>query len=395
MSDSNQKNSDEQIQAASFLDQVIQENKQKEENPFPLAKKRKDFFLEDLPVPSWFYEGFLPKASLVFFAGTPGSYKTFFALKIASSLVEERMLADAIEVKNVPDSISKICEECPNLLLIEEEMNASIIQDRLKFLSHTEEKSDFHLLLSTAFKLSAKENISELKAFCLKNKIKLIFMDPFSSVLGSDDENDNAKISEILDHLRREIVDNQEIGASVVLIHHPSKNAKGVVNSLRGAGDIFGKADHALLFEKTENSPETTITCIKSRLTDLSEIPSIKLQFRKSPGDQKMTVAITEVKTAQQKRNDDSKVKEIKNLITQTFKKIGKPTHKKYLIEAGGMKKNGTFDRAWKEMIDGNEIKCDAETELFSYSEPKTGLIYTTDDFIPAPPLDSNPGIPF
>ena len=364
-----------------FFDRVIAEKEAMLSNPFPKAIELQDFLKLDLPEPSWFYNGLVPQGSLIFFAGAPGSYKTFFAMRMAVALSEGRMIFNSAKDEDMV-SLEHLIPPAPtNVLLIEEEMNAIQIQDRLKRMALTQPSSaQFHLHFSSGFKI--KESMGNLKVFCLKNKIKLVIMDPFSSVLGANDENDNAEVSKTLDLLRHEIIDNTEINASVVLIHHPAKSANGGTFSVRGAGDMFGKADHVLKFELKEETSSTKITCIKSRISEVGKIPIITVAFKKQITG-RFEVELSEVISKMDDQRKEDKVGDIIEQLRQTFRSRDNLATQKDILEASGLTRTGSFLRAWKELVDKKEIFFLSNKKGFKFIDPKAPPIPYV------PPIDS------
>jgi RecA-family ATPase len=69
------------------------------------------------------------------------------------------------------------------------------------------------------FKLSSQTDVALLKDYLKTNEIKLLVLDPFSSVLGASNENDNAEVSKIMD-VMRELINELNIG--IIFLHHPA-----------------------------------------------------------------------------------------------------------------------------------------------------------------------------
>jgi hypothetical protein len=321
-----------------------------------------DFFLEEYPDPGWHVEGLIPKASLVFFAGVPGSYKTFLALACSFAMREGRNLFDRIAT---PKSMGNKTEPA-NILFIEEEMNGGIFQIRMKAMIRDGNpvRSNISVSTSSGFKLSKPEDVASLRSLCIERNIKLVFMDPFSSVLGARNESDNSEVSEILDGVRRAIVDDPAVGASVVMIHHPAKNAEGESDSLRGAGDITGKADHIMVFKRDDKLPRTTIRCFKSRLVDKTDEPILEVEFKKKddliglilmdatkPGDYVPPI----------KETKKTKVEELSENMAKAAKALGKPTSQKEMLAWMRITKNGTTDDAIRMLKEKGQIVINAD----------------------------------
>ena len=336
------------------------------------AKKIKtveEFLSETFPEPGWHVENFIPTQSLVFFAGVPGSYKTFLAIACAFAMREGRNLFDKIDT---PKSFGTKTNPA-NVLFIEEEMNGGIFQTRMRAMSRAEypKQSNLYVAMSTDFKVAKDGDLSELRKFCVERKIGVVFMDPFSSVLGIDNENDNAKIAPVLGNLRRMIIDDPAVGTSVVMIHHPAKNSTGDGTFLRGGGEILGKADHMVHFERDAVLPKIKVTCEKARQVDKSEVPILEIEFRKKNDLIGLILVGSElpVEAASKDDKEQEKVDQTIRSIRRAFEKLGKSATKEEI--SAWIKANAqttTLGTAWFTMIDGGEVE-ELEDGKFSYKK--------------------------
>lgn len=347
----------------------------------------------DLPAPAWHLYGLIPESSLVFFAGAPGSYKTFFALKAAYALATgaplyDRVCENGTQVETKPSGTS--------VLFVEEEMNIVLIQARMKMFAlgrsispppgGGEMDPPLRFILSGGVKLTDEAKMAELVTVVKTHNVKVIFMDPLSSVLGAQDENDNAEVSTTLDLVRRTLVDS-ELGVSVVFIHHPAKNAKGNVSSLRGAGDLLGKCDHAITFERSEVMPQTTVSVLKSRLVDTGELPIVTVGFEKvvdlgsigpleSWSENKMMMnAVASVSGREavesRARELDGKEGEVRERIVEYLRSFGgSGATQQQTYTALGMARTGTFLRSWRALVLEGLVIRDARTNTFVCPKP-------------------------
>lgn len=348
-----------------------------------VTMERRELLALELPAPSWLVPNLVPAASLVFFVGKPGSYKTFMAMKVACSLASGARLFDETDCS--ADEFSAPLAPC-SVLFVEEENNASLVQARVRKISALPpDPSSLHFALSTGFKLSDPAHLAELREFCVANKVKCVFLDPFSSVCGVKDENDNAGMSTVLDGLRRAIVDDLDVGATVVCIHHPSKGQDGS-GSLRGAGDIMGKADHAVQFEIDEGTRCVGTKVIKCRQEDRFQIPEYSVQFRNM--EDRIVVALA-TRDTEKKSEKKTKAEEMHDSILLAFSALGGRAEQKTVVEYLGLKsRTGTFTAAWKTLADFGEILYDQNDKKFSLkiqplSSSEVSRIYQS-----APPVD-------
>lgn len=355
----------------SILDRSLQEAEKKSLLPnMQNLLSVSSLLLQDLPEPSWFVDHYLPERSFVFFAGRPGSYKTFFALRLAYALSLGLPLFD----EAVPHSLNPPLPKT-KVLFIEEEMQKNLVQHRLKMFTRDGHPppDDFTLYHNSGFKLSSDKDLQGLAEYARENNIRVIFMDPFSSVGGFENENDNSEVSTTLDNLRRTLVDS-DLGVTVVCIHHPSKNDKGDSTGLRGAGDITGKGDHVVQFDRSEVTTQTTLKITKCRLLDMLSVPIQTVEFANitfaSLGEkgleekEKMTVSVT-VSTSRAElegeKEKNSAHGQIKDDILHYFVKHPTGLYQKDILDGLGLTRTGTFKRAWAELLEANAITKDDE----------------------------------
>lgn len=88
-----------------------------------------------------------------------------------------------------------------------------------------------------------------LKIHILKEKIRLLIVDPLSSYHGAADENANVEMLKALNSTFGRLC--EETNVAVILVHHTSKD--GIERGVRGASSIKGWCDGLMLGEETEN----------------------------------------------------------------------------------------------------------------------------------------------
>ena len=242
-----------------------------------------DFEALALEPPNWLIDHVVPKAGLIALSGKFGSYKTFFAIWMGLRIAQGLPLFD------VPQD--KTAEECNYLhknhtghtgpqgvLIVEEENSDGLIQERTKYFKKPK-GIPFVLLPNKGFKLTKPDYLDILAERCFLDNIKLVILDPFSSVLGAESENDNAEISGIMDKMRHGLVDK---GVSVMFLHHPAKSGmhQDAGNNLRGAGDILGKCDvHLCLTVPKKRDSLIKVTYEKLRIANMREVEDFEMRF--------------------------------------------------------------------------------------------------------------------
>lgn len=238
-----------------------------------------------IPPTEWLYTKFLPFPGLMALSGVPGSYKTFFALWLAMRLsLGKRLFDDFLTTSGVGD-IPEPIRQVP-VLFLEEENTIQLIKERVfGFQRGALPTPNMFFAVECGFKVRNPEARDYLLAFIAEHKIKLVVMDPFSSVMGLDNENDNAEVSGVMDILRHEFV---KAGVSVLFIHHPSKSAEGGKN-LRGAGDILGKVDVHVALEVSDDDPKLiSVSYEKMRVMDSTLLSDFNMRLEADPDGRNM-----------------------------------------------------------------------------------------------------------
>lgn len=91
-----------------------------------------------------------------------------------------------------------------------------------------------------------------LKINILKEKIRLLIVDPLSSYHGAADENANVEMLKALNNTFGRLA--EETNCAIILIHHAGKG--GVENGARGASSIKGWSDSMVVGEEIENDDD-------------------------------------------------------------------------------------------------------------------------------------------
>ena len=229
----------------------------------------------DLPDTQWIHGTLLPFPGLVAISGTPGSYKTFFALWMAIRASNGLPLFDGEDGVGCLEKMGVV-----PTLFIEEENTLRMLKHRFMQFPKLD-GSNIHFYVDAGFKMKEQAWVDRILQVVDKLGIKLIFLDPFSSVMGLENENDNAEVSKVMDIIRKEFLKRD---ITIVLIHHSSKSANGMP-SLRGAGDILGKVDVHLAMN-IEDASERLITVkyAKMRLIDSSDLKDFQVRLAGTKG---------------------------------------------------------------------------------------------------------------
>lgn len=251
----------------------------KEKTKTSINFQEKTFTFEDLstldvPPITWLVENIIQNPGLVAISGKPGSYKTMFSLWLMARVAggERAFHSYHMPSFNVPP----LEPEPTGVLFIEEEMSERQMKERVNnIVTSRNAKEKMFYRIASGLKLSNLQHIEEMYTWCVQHDVKLIFLDPFSSVAGMKDENDNAEASTLMDTVRTMLVNR---GITVVVIHHPAKTNDGSF-SLRGAGDLLGKLDTHIVLEKNKEKEEIIVHFAKTRDVDERKIWDFRMKF--------------------------------------------------------------------------------------------------------------------
>ena len=296
----------------------------------------------NLPDPIWVAPMMFPNPGLVAVSGRPGSHKTYFCVWMLRRIAAGLPMFDDAGEGFFDSSMGNAQAPIP-CLVIEEENSLRLVKKRLRGLKPIpSDKESLYFLVQKGFKLQNPVWLKTLLDFIEEKGIKVVLLDPFSSVTGLENENDNAEAAKVMDILRRELVERD---LTVIFIHHPSKGDAGGM-SLRGAGDILGKVDVHLGVEKDKEDPKLiTVSYEKMRMEDETKFSSFQVRLA---GDE--LVRSQEFKYVGAKK---SKKEELTEVILAVFENNqGNPMTRTDVAAACGRKKNdNSFDKAWEKLL--------------------------------------------
>lgn len=228
------------------------------------------------PHTRWIMNLAIPFPGLVAISGRPGSFKTFFALWVAIRAASGLPLFDEYDEPYFTETASKEPLGAVGTLFIEEENTISLIHERFMGMRSKNLNRNLHFLVDQGFSFQNDLWRQAIKEYVKLHKIRLIVVDPFSSVMGLKDENDNAEVARVMDLIRKDFIAND---VTVIFLHHPSKGEDNAA-SLRGAGDIVGKCDVHLTLEKDKLDPcLIKVSYAKMRVASANLVADFQMRF--------------------------------------------------------------------------------------------------------------------
>jgi len=231
----------------------------------------------EIPPMTWALPNTLPIPGLVAISSKPGVGKTnlitWILWQIGKGIPVFRTLeGDNLGFLTQPENYEPI-----KSLMVQEETSELIIQNRVKGFKGTPPGEMINFMFFKGFKLSSPADVQALKNILIEKKIKVVVLDPFSSVLGVESENDNAEVSKIMDVMRALVT---ELVIGIYFLHHPAKGEDDVIN-LRGAGDILGKVDVHITLDvvSSEQRDVLKVSYEKLRIADSRHVSNFKVQM--------------------------------------------------------------------------------------------------------------------
>lgn len=317
----------------------------------PPAMDGQTFRDQKLPRTEWIVNKVIPKGGLVAISGVPGSYKSFFALWLGLRAAEGLPLFE-LGLADEP-FYCELKTDRTGVLFIEEENTVIMTHERLLGLK-TPATNNIYFRVDQGFKVQDPLWTAKLLEDVKKFNIGLIIMDPFSSVMGFEDENDNAEVSLGMDNLRKNFLVH---GVTIIFIHHPSKSSEGGTN-LRGAGDILGKCDVHIHLAKDEIDKKlVTVTFPKMRLISDDEVSAFKMR---ATGDSLLgDMSFRYLGQAKPKHEEarDALAKQIFDAMIP-----GELTLKSQVADlVGSNHRNDKFQAAWKSLEASGQIRTSFE----------------------------------
>ncbi len=332
--------------------------KDEEQEPInPVIFSHKELLELDIPPMHWIVNRMIPNPGLTLISGKPGSYKTFFAFWLGMRASAGLPIFDEFD----EPYFCTIDGEQPmgkiSTLFIEEENSKQLMKHRAHGMK-VFEVGDIFYMIDEGFKFTDERWREAIKETITQKGIKLLILDPFSSVMGLNNENDNAEVSKIMDIVRKEFVN---MGLSVIMIHHPSKgNGDGL--NLRGAGDILGKCDVHLSLEVENPLDKIIKVCYqKFRVEDISKVSNFNMRLSGDSDfrDLRFRYIGKALSKTVEKRNElaeqimiaiddgeEREQREIADMVNQ------KPSNKKFI-------------HAWKSLTNDKKILKNSTTNLY------------------------------
>lgn len=171
--------------------------------------------------------GFVPSAGVMVLAGAPGTGKSFVALSWAAAVAEgASWFGQGVRQAPVVYVLGEGWGSFGRRIEAWQTVNGRPIPDALYFVNG----------VPHGVNLADQEAVQWFIEGIMPVKPGLIIMDTFSMLARVGNENDNAEVAAVMANVNAIV---QATGATVVLIHHVTKESR----SVRGASAFVGNAD--------------------------------------------------------------------------------------------------------------------------------------------------------
>ena len=240
----------------------------------------------------WLVNGLIPRSALVVLVGSPGSYKTFFALAISNSVARGQ---DFIGRRVTKGRVAYIDKENPRVVL----------QERLELIG-----SSKNLHISPNWQNPAPPMLDNGDYSSLASRYQLIVYDSLRR-FHTNNENAPQEMAPLMENLRNLTKD----GSTVLFLHHPAKSEG---STYRGSTEILAAVDVAFLLEKKVSSDRNggpvplQLRCIKNRFT---EEKNLQIEFGKN-GNRLTFQDVTQQKELEREMSQRRQIKTVQTMIS-------------------------------------------------------------------------------
>jgi len=234
----------------------------------------KDFVNREFEEPRWIVKNMIPEKGLVAIAGSPESYKSFFAAYIAIKVAKGESILDKFETVKT------------SVLIIDQENIPAWLHQRLTRLSQDEDLSVYIFDKDVVpFDLFEESIFDQILEFIEENEIGLVIIDTLR-LTHNKEENSSTDMKSVVDKLK-EIAKR----AATVFIHHNrkmDKRSKGAATGEDMMGSILirGAVDYQLTFTNLGEQPDglTKLKIAQTKARYTRPIKTFEVSLEESDG---------------------------------------------------------------------------------------------------------------
>lgn len=296
----------------------------------------------EYPDQLWTVQNLIPKNGITAISGYPGTYKTWIILYLASCIA------------NGSDAWDTFSTTKTNVLIVDEENNPRLIQDRCNKLSVDSE--DIHLTFREGIKIDDEKWLSKLLEVLSKYKIGIVFFDALIRI-HTRDENSAQEMAVLFDAFKQIL----KLDCDVAFTHHHRKEENSPYSrkqySMRGSSEILAQVDSHISLDKTGG--KIIVTQTKSRYA--IEIEPFRLELVSL--DEK-----SHFNYLGNFRKQEQKTQQLRQLLPEIITEHGEKSRKELVEKLSGDFGSVSIDNMLKEL--------EQEQILDSTYVYRTGKVY-------------------
>ncbi len=234
-----------EIQNIKDFNEFIGEKKDKK--PYELnIINLKEFRELKLPKAGSLIEKFLPEIGLTMIHGSPGSFKTYFALQMVFSIVNEELFLGSFKTKRV------------KVLIVNLDDIPVQFQDRFNFLNISDSDApDINIIYDKeiCFDVNINEHLEKMIAEANNLGVGLIVIDTLRQC-HNQNENDSGEMKPTMNNLKKLSI---ATNSAVIFCHHDSKSTFGLSGAMKASGSHVIAGSTVSSIGLQENKDETIV----------------------------------------------------------------------------------------------------------------------------------------
>lgn len=191
------------------------------------------------PPSQWLVDQLVPLEGITIISGSPGSFKTWMILQMATDIAQEKPFLGQYQTK------------LGNILMIDEESHQRFIQERLLQLG-VPDNLPIHFLSQSEFLVTDNKCMTDVLEHCKELKIDTVFIDSLVRIHRGK-ENDAGDMADVFRAIRTFCKEKM----TVIMTHHERKEGASGKSSaqsrMRGSSDIPAAIDAHLAISRVHD----------------------------------------------------------------------------------------------------------------------------------------------
>lgn len=183
----------------------------------------KEFRELKIPKAGYLIDQFLPEIGLTMIHGSPGSFKTYFALQMVASIVNEELFLNLYKTKKV------------KVLIVNLDDIPVQFQKRFNFLTIEDSYAqDINIIYDKGiyFDVNINEHLDKIITEANNLEVGLIVIDTLRQC-HNQNENDSGEMKPTMNNLKKLSADTN---SAVIFCHHDSKSTFGLSGAMKASG---------------------------------------------------------------------------------------------------------------------------------------------------------------